>query len=118
MVKVWSFAANSTGGLALNVGGNSYDLETSLSDGRWNHFALSFAENAEGTVAMKIYRNRTLLKSEQIPSMAAYAKAKLVLGGGEGVFTGNIDEIRISPKALGVDELMQPYIKGTLFIIR
>ena len=69
-------------------------------------------------VAMKIYRNRTLLKSEQIPSMAAYAKAKLVLGGGEGVFTGNIDEIRISPKALGVDELMQPYIKGPLFIIR
>ena len=59
-------------------------------------------------VAMKIYRNRTLLKSEQIPSMAAYAKAKLVLGGGEGVFTGNIDEIRISPKALGVDEFMQP----------
>ena len=115
---IWSFAANSTGGLALNVGGNSYDLETSLSDGRWNHFALSFAENAEGTVAMKIYRNRTLLKSEQIPSMAAYAKAKLVLGGGEGVFTGNIDEIRISPKSLGVDELMQPYIRGTLFIIR
>ena len=115
---IWSFAANSTGGLALNVGGNSYDLETSLSDGRWNHFALSFAENAEGTVAMKIYRNRTLLKSEQILSMAAYAKAKLVLGGGEGVFTGNIDEIRISPKALGVEELMQPYIKGTLFIIR
>ena len=69
-------------------------------------------------VAMKIYRNRTLLKSEQILSMAAYAKAKLVLGGGEGVFTGNIDEIRISPKALGVDELMQPYIKGSLFIIR
>lgn len=115
---IWSFAANSTGGLALNVGNKSYDLETSLSDGRWNHFALSFAENAEGTVAMKIYRNRTLLQSEQIPSMAAYAKAKLVLGGGEGVFTGNIDEIRISPKALGVEELMQPYIKGTLFIIR
>ena len=43
-------------------------------------------------VAMKIYRNRTLLKSGQIPSMAAYAKARLVLGGGEGVFTGNIDE--------------------------
>lgn len=115
---IWSFAANSTGGLALNVGGNSYDLETSLSDGRWNHFALSFAENAEGTVAMKIYRNRTLLKSGQIPSMAAYAMAKLVLGGGEGVFTGNIDEIRISPKVLGVEELMQPYIKGTCFIIR
>lgn len=69
-------------------------------------------------VAMKIYRNRTLLTSGQIPSMAAYAKAKLVLGGGEGVFTGNIDEIRISPKALGVEELMQPYIKGTCFIIR
>ena len=69
-------------------------------------------------VAMKIYRNRTLLKSEQIPPMAAYAKAKPVLGGGEGVFTGNIDEIRISPKALGVDELMQPYIKGIIFIIR
>ena len=50
--------------------------------------------------------------------MAAYAKAKLVLGGGEGVFTGNIDEIRISPKALGVEELMQPYINGTLFILR
>ena len=67
---------------------------------------------------MKIYRNRTLLKSGQIPSMAAYAKAKLVLGGGEGDFTGHIASIRISPKALGVEELMQPYIKGTCFIIR
>ena len=69
-------------------------------------------------VAMKIYRNRTLLKSGQIPSMATYAKAKLVLGGGEGVFTGNIDEIRISPKVLGFEELMEPYIKGTWCMIR
>lgn len=114
---VWSFTAND-GKLVLKVGDASYNLDASLTDGKWNHFALSFGKNESGTIAMKVYGNRTLLKNAEISALASYAMTKLVLGGGEGVFFGNIDEIRISPKVLSADELMQPYIKGTRVIVR
>lgn len=114
---VWSFTANE-GKLVLKVGDASYNLDASLTDGKWNHFALSFGKNESGTIAMKVYCNRTLLKSAEISALASYAMTKLVLGGGEGIFIGNIDEIRISPKVLSADELMQPYIKGTRVIVR
>ena len=114
---VWSFKAND-GKLVLKVGDASYNLDASLTDGKWNHFALSFGKNESGTIAMNIYRNRTLMQTAEIPALRSYAMTKLVLGGGEGVFTGNIDEIRISPEVLSADELMQPYIKGTRVIVR
>ena len=115
---VWSLTANSVGNLVLNVGDTSWNLNTSMTDGRWNHFALSFGKNENGTIAMNIYRNRTLMQTAEIPVLPSYAMTKLVLGGGEGIFNGNIDEIRISPKVLSADELMQPYIKGTRVIVR
>ncbi|MGN0832199.1 MAG: LamG-like jellyroll fold domain-containing protein [Kiritimatiellia bacterium] len=115
---IWAFTANAAGGLVLNVGDAAYDLATDMTDGRWNHFALSFGKNENGTIAMNVYRNWTLLRSEELASLASYAMTSLVLGGGSGAFVGNIDEIRISPKVLSVDELMQPYFIGARLSIR
>lgn len=115
---IWAFTADAAGNLVLNAGGAACDLGTSVTDNCWNHFALSFSKNENGTIAMTVYRNRTLLKRETIASLASYAAARLVLGGGSGVFTGNIDEIRISPKVLDAGELMQPSFRGSCIMIR
>lgn len=115
---IWAFTADAAGNLVLNAGGAVCDLGTSVTDNCWNHFALSFGKNEDGTIAMNVFCNRTLLKRETIASLASYAAARLVLGGGSGVFTGNIDEIRISPKVLDAGELMQPSFRGSCIMIR
>ncbi len=120
---VWAVEAAAGGAARVRVGESAHTFEAAhLADGSWHHWAVTFASGADAesdTTVVTLWEDGSSVGSFTAAGTLTrtFTSSSLVVGGG-AAFTGNIDEIRISPRVLDADEMLRRYRTGVLFLVR
>lgn len=105
-----TYAENAAVGYNQGIGSG-----VTVNDGKWHHAAFSY-ETATKTV--KIYVDYVLVRTATTINPIVYTDGDILIGAGAGerAFDGWIDEVRITPRLLSLDEFLYTVPKAGTFI--
>ncbi len=116
----WLYYNNGSSNL-LGVGGDTCPLvnvpNTTLSQGVWQHIAVSYDQTFGGSKLFNVYINGKFVGQTSIPCTADTTFSKMIVGiyGGNltsNPFIGNIDDVAVYISALTASEIQRIYAKG------
>ena len=124
----WALSvADSAGNLTLKVDteaeeGQEHSFNVAVSCGNWHHVAMQFGVE-DGNSVVKMYRDYELIDTWTVQGRIITRPRfmNFMLGAGEdpaAAFNGWIDELRITPGIVPVDEFIYPLRKGLRLIVR
>ena len=124
----WALSvADSAGNLTLKVDteaeeGQEHSFNAAVSCGNWHHIAMQFGVE-DGNSVVKMYRDYELIDTWTVQGRIITRPRfmNFMLGAGEdpaAAFNGWIDELRITPGIVPVDEFIYPLRKGLRLIVR
>jgi len=100
-----------------------YNFDTSIADGKWHHWAITFDGTSGTDTVMTLYRDYTSLGSRPLSTPIHYQESEntLTIGGtlsNPAHIHGNFDELRVSDGVLPTSAFMRAQPNGTVMIVR
>lgn len=115
---VWAVAAGAGGKTAVTVGETTQTFEVPLADGRWRHYALTFAAEGGGATTVTLWVDGGRVGAFAAGTLRrASDGSALTAGGGTAAFAGRIDEIRITPSVLAPREFLRADRPGLSVVV-
>jgi hypothetical protein len=121
--QFWIGGLKTVNRLKCDFGGKAITDSTDIADNKWNHIAVVYDK---ATRKLAFYRNWSLIGKATISADATIPEVSvnpIMLMGDTAsaatTYTGLIDELRITKRALSVKEFLSPeHAKGFLIVIQ